>query len=221
MRCLIVCTDELSDEKRNTELANVLNKADQTLEVYRRYFVTQDDKWIYSFWDFSAQSWNDCEDTEIPKIFDILFFHIGGGDPSGIPDDGVTFGQEFAFSTSSLVGQTAPGGRAKAIGMQPFPTGWCPVRKDDVAKLLANTKEASGEIPRFCRHPVPVSLLISIAILCQGYLAMHADVKGLPEGVTEQDREDVDSALKKMQWQAFCTSNAGTKPTCRGVSRWE
>jgi hypothetical protein len=51
--------------------------------------------------------------------------------------------------------------------------------------------------------------LAALAILCQGYLAVYADCTGEPEGVPDEDLDDVRVALKRMQWPDLCRGGNG------------
>jgi|GEM_PF-5347261 len=55
----------------------------------------------------------------------------------------------------------------------------------------------------FCCPP-STSLLVALAVLCQGYLAMHASSDGRPEGVKNGEYERVSEALESMGWVTLC-----------------
>lgn len=56
------------------------------------------------------------------------------------------------------------------------------------------------------RTELPV--LSDLSILCQGFLAVHSNPRGEPEGVLEKDHKDVRDALVKMGWPELCQGNA-------------
>ncbi len=48
-----------------------------------------------------------------------------------------------------------------------------------------------------------------LLILCQGFIAVHANARGEPEDVPRADWTDVKMALTKMRWPELCSSGTG------------
>lgn len=99
------------------------------------------------------------------------------------------------------------------------PGGEGSLTREEAAELLAYAEAiAEGRpaiIPAILKRPLTVSLLSSISILCQGYLAVHAGLGGqdvaveLPEEEAE-DKSDVAEALKMMGWNALLKDAAAS-----------
>ena len=119
---LIVCSDT-----RANELANVLSPQ---FHVYRR--CRFDGLWADSEW--TNQGWVACS-TSVPKSVDIMFFHTGQNDPSGIPTD-LHATVEFAFSSGGLAAKESPAGRQNTIPIQRrFSTDRCPIKPRHLREL--------------------------------------------------------------------------------------
>ena len=109
---------------------------------------------------------------------DVLFFHVSGNDPLGIPETLITR-KEFAFSGPGLAANIAPAGRKTAIPIQRrFEVGDCPVKPRHVKELLEFLGESRHESPAFCRHEDSLSVLNSIAIICQAYAGALGSAHG-------------------------------------------
>lgn len=178
--CLIVCSDD-----RSRELAVILSPK---ATVYRRWSRNKKN-WSYSV--FGSNGWESTEEIDVPKNVDVLFFHTGEDDPSGIPGDR-SFRKEFAFSTGGVSATEPPAGRKDAIPIQRrFPTGGCPIKPRHVAELLDFLNGSRKEQPIFCRHDETVPSLWALAIACQAYVSA-----GIGYGAIKPD----DELIKHFGW---------------------
>lgn len=74
--------------------------------------------------------------------------------------------------------------------------------------------------PLFQRQKSPYTLS-ALSILCQGYLAVHANSAGQPEGILDEEYETVKLALKRMKWPDFCLSRRKQDLLCKSLSNHE
>lgn len=176
---LVICSDNRADA-----LGQTLSRK---FSVYCRQF--EEESWCCYRWEHGG--WKVPKD-KIPSSFDILFFHTGMGDPKGIPT-GVDFTCEFAFSTPGLT-HKGPASRSKAIPIQQVFSGKddCPVKHKHLEQLDQFSKATRTEPPDFCFRKAGLEFLPALSILCQGYLAVHADPETKnPELDSSEDDETI------------------------------
>jgi hypothetical protein len=117
-----------------------------------------------------------------------MFVHAGAKDPEGRPTD-VEAKREFAFSRPGL-----PAGSVRfsenAIPIErPFTEDECPVKTSHLDELFQFVEGVRARPPEFCfQRRLPQ--LLSLCVLCQGYLAVHAaanklgpDLSGLLDAI--------------------------------------
>lgn len=80
------------------------------------------------------------------------------------------------------------------------------IANDIVTRIITFNKDGVASI-RLNGTRIATSLS-ALALLCQGYLAVHSDSSGNPEDVIEQDKKDVAEALVKMEHQKIFCSEA-------------
>lgn len=162
MAMLIVCSDD-----RANSLARVL--ADLAT-VFKRSSSEDDAEWE-TFIYLGDSAWQSITDDKLPRELDALFFHVGRGDPQGVPA-ACRFRKEFAFSSPGLPRRSAISSREQAIPIvRPFVEGDCPVKARHLSELREYIEGTRGEVPAFCRFEERVPSLWAFAILCQGYAA--------------------------------------------------
>ncbi len=75
-------------------------------------------------------------------------------------------------------------------------------------------------LPLFQRQKSSYTLF-ALSILCQGYLAVHANSAGQPEGILDEEYETVKLALERMKWPDFCLSRRKQDLLCKSLSNHE
>jgi hypothetical protein len=181
LTALIVCSDE-----RSGLLAGVLQAR---FLVFRRSSVNV--VWRFSQWRDGGWVGLSPTATTLPR-FDVLFFHTGQGDPSGIPAE-KTFGREFAFSEPGLRQGLSLTIRPAAIPIpRRFDAKHCPVRPRDIPDLVNFVAGNSTTVPPFCQTEQEVPLVDTLGVMCQSYLStLAAAGKATPE---------IRLALEEMGW---------------------
>lgn len=111
------------------------------------------------------------KDGDLPSFIDVLLFHAGRGDPSGIPDD-ITFTKEFVFSGPGATLDDC-NDRENVIPIRrPFTDAYCPVKKRHLFELVEFINKDRNEPPTFCLRERTASSLYAITILCQCYASV-------------------------------------------------
>lgn len=180
---VIVCSDD-----RATMIARLLG---EEFDVYRRSYSSENGQWNLSRWQ--AEAWESIA-TEGPPSPDVLFFHTGNNDPSGIPASD-QYKLEFAFSGAGLRYNSIVPNRPAA---RPIPRrlmlGANPIRRHHVLQLVDHLSGHRSDLPGFCSEERNLAALSSLAIVLQTFLSV-----AIVEGELKEDSP----AARAIGWTAL------------------
>jgi len=110
---------------------------------------------------------------ELQPQMDMLFFHTGTPDVGSVPAN-ITFAVEFAFSGGGVSDSFPLPDRPQAIRVhRPYrPNGTRLITKRHLGELEGFVRSSDRRVPPwFCTYEAPATVLMTLAILCQAYLA--------------------------------------------------